>query len=518
MNCSDVRTFFSQVAGKSAPIQAQSVDLNFLSANGYVTVLQKADYDKTVADVSTLSQKNMDLQNEAMQERTAEMALAAEDRKTHSILFHFEGREKKEAELQTLATERDTVVKERADISSRDSEIAQLIQKKSMIDRMVALDGGYVSLTGLGVVTLNDLNVRNYRVSDTDFSQYVGESRETMSELQSIAGRSGAYESSLGSRFQKADVSQLWSVSIGLAKLQGDLNQIGQRFFLALNVLQHFDSTLDNKMMAAEIMTAIRRDPSSVDNSDLQGLEKTLSSLDHDVRHHAKIPKQLSAGVAAMMLVGKRYDGTFPTDRLVEFSKMTRSAESAAILSIVTTAPDQLAAKFQSYRSLFSSWGYQMSEDSELSSAFLTISDFGPDDIRAKMSVLVSGLKPYLEYPLVAAAILTSIATFEANETLDLLEKAYSILGTVAVGLQRSELLSLAVRMIHGINNELVKKLDPTAKIANTPVQFTHAPSFMFFPIYAPLIIAHSVYYSTFSAIGGAHPAHVHGFGGGFGG
>jgi hypothetical protein len=518
MKCSDVRTFFSQVSGKSLPVQAQSVDLNFLSSNGYVNLMQKQDYDKTFADVSTLTQKNMDLQNEIMQERSAEIALAAGERKTHSIFFHFEGRDKKEAELQTLSTERDTVTRERTEIASRDSEIGQLIQKKSMIDRMVPLDGQYVSLTGLGVVTLNDLNVRNYRVSDTDFSQFVGESRETSTELQAIAGRSGGYESSLMPRFQKADVSQLWSVSIGLAKLQGDMNQIGQRFYLALNVLQHFKSTLDNKMMAAEIMTAIRRDPASVDNSDLQGLEKTLSSLDHDVRHHAKVPKQLSAGVAAMMLFGRRYDGTFPTDRLVQFSKITKSAESAAILSIVTTPPDQLAAKFQSYRYLFSSWGFQLSEDSELSSAFLSISDFGPDDVRAKIGILISSLKTYLAYPLVAAAILTSIPTFEANETLDLLEKAYSILGTVAVGLQRSELLSLAVRMIHGINNELVKKLDPTAKIANTPVQFTHVPSLIFFPLYAPLILAHSTYYSTFSAIGGAHPAHVHGFGGGFGG
>ena len=54
------------------------------------------------------------------------------------------------------------------------------------------------------------------------------------------------------------DLSQLWSVSIGLAKLQGDPNQIGQRFLFALDLLKHFDCTLENKMMAAEIMTAFR--------------------------------------------------------------------------------------------------------------------------------------------------------------------------------------------------------------------------------------------------------------------
>jgi hypothetical protein len=137
------------------------------------------------------------------------------------------------------------------------------------------------------------------------------------------------------------------------------------------------------------------------------------------------------------------------------------------------------------------------------------------------MSIIVTALKNYLEYPLVAAAILASIPTLEANETLDLMEKAYSQLWSFATGLERSELVSLSVRMIHGIKNELVEKLDPTAKIAKTPVQFTHAPSSIFFGYYAPLIIVHSIYYSTFSGIGGFHPAHVHGVGGsggGFGG
>jgi hypothetical protein len=517
MKCNDVRVFMSQVSAKSALV-SQPVDLNYLSTNGYVSVLQKADYDKATADVAALMQKNTELQNEMMQERGDEALLSREEHKTHSFLFHFEGADKKQAELQSVESERNAVMKERADIAAKDSEITQLIQKKSSIDRMVPYDGGYVSLTGLGVLTLNDLNVRNYRVSDTEFSQFVDETRETSSELRDIAGKGGSYEHGLRTGFQKADPTQLWSVSIGLAKLEGDVNQIGQRFLAALGVLQHFGSTLDNKLMAAEIMTALTLRQSAADNSDLQAYSKALSSLEHDVRHHAKVPKQLSAGIASMMLFGKRYDGTYPTDRLVWFSKMTRSSESAAILAAVTTPPDQLAAKFQAYRTLFSSWGFMMSEDTELASAFLSISDFGPEDVRTKMAIIISALKPYLEYPLVAAAILASIASLEANETLDLVEKAFSILGTVALGLQRSELLSLSVRMIHGISNELVKKLDPTAPIMNTPVQFRYVPTFIFFPYHAPLILAHSTYYSTFSAIGGAHPAHVHGFGGGFGG
>ncbi len=273
--------------------------------------------------------------------------------------------------------------------------------------------------------------------------------------------------------------------------------------------------------MAAEIITSLTANSSqsSIDNSDLQNLTKTLQSLDHDLRHHAKVPKQISTGVAALVMFGRRYDGTYPTDRFLEFSRMTRSYESAAILSVMNDPSNQLPSKFQAFRSMFGLWGYQTSDDTELASAFLSISDLGPDDVRLKMSIIVTALKNYLEYPLVAAAILTSIPTLEANETLDLMEKAYSQLWSFAIGLERSELVSLSVRMIHGIKNELVEKLDPTAKILKTPVQFTHAPSNIFFGYYAPLIIVHSIYYSTFSGIGGFHPAHVHGVGGGgFGG
>jgi len=218
-------------------------------------------------------------------------------------------------------------------------------------------------------------------------------------------------------------------------------------------------------------------------------------------------------------MFGRRFDGTYPTDRFMQFSKMTRSQESAAILSVLNVPVDQLANRFQSFRLMFNNWGYRQSEDTELASAYLSLSGFGPDDVKTKLTIIVDGLRSYLEYPLVAAAILTSIPTLEANETLDLTERAYSMLEPIAPGLDRSELLSLSVRMVHGVKNELVKQIDPTAKIANTPVQFTHAPLPAFFLWYAPLVMVHSSYYSTFSGIGGVHPAHVHGYGGGgFGG
>jgi hypothetical protein len=518
MKCNDVRAFLAQIAGKSVSMQIQQADMDFLSTNGYLSVMQKEEYDRALAEVSNLTRMNEEFQSEMMEERRAEATLEEEERKTHSILFHLEGREKKEAELESVGSERSIVSREEAEIAEKDSKLKELIQKKSMIDRMVQYDGKYLALTGLGVITLNDLNVRNYRVSDGQFSDFIEESRETAGELRSIAERGSFYEFSIRTEFPKTDLSQLWSVSIGLGKLQGDQNQLNQRFLLALAVLHHFKSTIENKMMAAEIMTSFRAaGPSqSPADSSLQSQSETLMSLEKEIRRDAKVPKQLSVGVAAIIMFGRKFDGTFPTDRFVEFSKMTPSYESAAILSVINVPPNapSLAGKFQSFRSLFDSWGYEKSEDTELASAYLSISDLGPDDVRTKLTIILDALKNYLEYPLVAGAILASIPTLEANETLDLMEKAYSLLGSFATGLQRSELISLSVRMIHGIKNELVKELDPTAKIMKTPVQFTYTPSNAFFIYHAPLIIAHTSYYSTFSGIGGFHPAHVHGVGG----
>jgi hypothetical protein len=524
MRCNDARTFFSQIASKSVSTQISPADLNYLSSNGYVTVMQKSDYDQAQADVATLSQMNQNLQNEIMADRAAHNALYQDAKKTHSIMFHFKSDEEKEAERQKVQQDSQEVLKDETAITAADSRIKQLILQKSTIDRMVPYDSQYVSLTGPGVIALSDLNIRNYRVMDNEFPNFISEMKDTTTGLRSIADQASSYESGLKKtifqKVPKADFTQLWNVAIGLAKLQGDPNQIAQRFLLSLDVLHHFDSTSDNKIMAAEIMTSLRpMNVSTGDNSDLQNLSQSLKGLDNQLRHHAHVPKQLAAGVAATIMYGRKFDGSFPTDRFIQFSQMTKSFESAAILSVLNVPTDQLAARFQSYRNMFNMWGFRQSEDTELASAYLSLSGLGPDDVRTKLSIIVDGMRSYLEYPLVAAAILTSIPTLEANELLDLTERAYSLLATIAPGLERSELLSLSVRMIHGVKNELVKQLDPTANLANTPIQFTHAPISPFFLWYAPLIIVHGSYYSTFSGIGGVHPAHVHGYGGGgFGG
>jgi hypothetical protein len=449
MYCNGVRTFFSQIAEKSISMQIQQTDMDFLSNNGYLSVMPKEDYDRALTEVSNLTQMNIDLANAENAERSAKTALEEEERKTHSIMFHFEGRENKEAEREKIQSEKNVVSKIDADIAERDTKINELIHKKSIVDRMVPYGDEYLSLTGPGVMMLNDLNVRNYRVSDREFSDFRAEIQMTFSELHSIAERGSYHVSNLRNQFIEMDLSQLWSLSIGLAKLQGDPNLVGQRFLFALDLLWHFDCTLQNKMMAGEIMASSRADPSQPStNSDLQNLSETLVKLDHQIRQYAHVPKPLSAGVAATIMFGRKFDGTFPTDRFVEFSKITSSYESAAILSILNVPSDQLAAKFQSFRLLFNSWGFEVSEDTELASAYLAISDLGLDEVRSKLTIIENGLRNYLEYPLVASAILASISTLEANETLDLMEKASFLLGSYVKDLERSEVISLAVRII----------------------------------------------------------------------
>jgi hypothetical protein len=515
MQCSAVRTFFSQIAEKSVSMQIPQADIDFLTSSGYVSVMQKEEYDEALVEISDLEKLNEQLMRERDEAESARALLEEEEGRTHSILFHFESSDKRKAELERAENQRNVFLKEEADVNEVDSKLKEHLQKKSMIDRMVQYNGRYISLTGLGVITLNDLNIRNYRISDMEFSAFIQERMATYSELRSIADKGKFYVSVLETEFPETDPSQLWSVSIGLGKLQGDPNQINQRFLLSLGIAQHFKSNLENKMMAAEIMTACKANPSEMPtNSDLQSLAESLVGLEKKARKDAHVPKELSVGVAATILFARRYDGTFPIDKLVEFSKMTLSSESAAILSVLDVPLDQISNKFVQFKSLFGFWGYEESEDTDLASAYLAISDFTRDEVKDKMNIILNGLRNYLEYPLVATAILTSIPTLEANETLDLMEKACTLLGVFAPSLERSELISLSVRMIHGIKNELVKELDPTAKIAETPIQFAHAPSTVFFPYYTPLILAHSYYHSTFSAFGGAHPAHVHGFGG----
>jgi hypothetical protein len=526
MRCSAVRTFLSQINDREEPITlVPSVDLDYLFVNGYVLKTSKEDHDKGVDNVAKLSQMITQVNAEKAEEGQAGSALGQDERKEHSFLFHFEGKEEKAELLERIQSETAVVSREESEISAIEANVNSLIQEKSMIDRMVEYAGEYLSLTGLGTVTLSDLSVRNYRAADQEFPNFLTEMKATYAELRSIADKASSYVALLKPRvpgiedasvlrargieeeeYMAKSPSLLWGTAIGLAKLQGDANQIGERAIQALDALLHFDSTTPNKLMAAEIMTALG-------SQDVQSLASVLKTLNDQIRKQ-DVPKELSAGVAAIIMAGRRFDGTYPVDRFVQFRQLTQEYEAASIMAVMNLPYEDLSWKFEGFRRLFTSWGYMASEDVEIASAFLAIGELKVDEVNEKLKYIVEQLKNYLEYPLVAAAILASIPVFDSHEALDLMEKAVTLLSGYTTGLEKSELVALAVRMIHGVRNELVKEIDPTAKIAETPVQFTYASHPGLFIWYHPVIIAHASYHSTFSGMGGFHPAHSHGVGG----
>ncbi len=318
---------------------------------------------------------------------------------------------------------------------------------------------------------------------------------------------------------QDQNSSALWSVAIGLAKFQGDHQQILERFGSAYDTLRTFNSNVWNKLMAAEIMT--------VANTDISSMSSSLTDLEKRVRSQANVPEEQSIGIAATLLYGGS-DATTSFGRFVEFSKITESHEAAAILSVSNITSDWLTSKFHSYRDMFNDWGHTTSDDTDLAAAYLSISPLVVNDVKSKMNTIVDALRSDLAYPLVAAAILTSMTTLEATEAIDLMEMGVSILAQFA-SLGRSELVSLAVRMVHGVDNQLAKSLDPNASLSNTPVQFTNTPQQVaqsgfagqpyyggFFPIwwYYPLIISHTTYHNIYNTGGGYHDGHSHGVGG----
>ena len=520
MKCSEVRAFLSQVNYReqfASVTPIPSADIDYLSANGYIMRTNKEDYDKGVGDVARLSQMSAQMNAERAEEEQAAATVQKDERKEHSFLFHFEGKEAKDEVSQKVQNENDVVSKEESELSAIEANVNELIQKKSTIDRMVPYGNGYLSLTGLGSLVLNDLDVRNYRVADEEFSDFLTEFKSTYDELRSIADKATSYvtllkpkipnledeerpnvnHDDLGHPTVKAP-SLLWSTALGLAKLQGDTNQIGEKFIQAFNSLQGFDSTTPNKLMAAEMMTAA--------NQDLQSLESALRDFDKQMKDQG-VPKELSAGVAATIMAGRRYDETYPMDRFVQFKQLSPSYEAAAILAVMNLSYADVSAKFQLFKDMFTGWGYMESEDTEIASAFLTIGELNQNEVFEKLRYIIEQLHNYLQYPLVAAAILASIPVFESHEVLDLMEKAVTLLSGYARGLERSELVALAVRMIHGVRNELVKDIDPTAKISETPVQFTYGWHPGFFYWYCPIIVAHSSYHSTFSGMGRVPPS-----------
>ncbi|MGC2289745.1 MAG: hypothetical protein WA688_07820 [Thermoplasmata archaeon] len=502
--CQDVYTFMTQVSNRAVASTLATADLASLQQLNLLQIVPADQYAQLVQDVQTLFPAQQSLaEKEADRARLSDQ-LRQEGEKSHSILFHFEGKDKQSAELQKEAQDQSALQAADSDIAAGEKEYDRNMGKKALLDTLTPYGNGYVGLTGLGVMSLRDLGTRLYRVSDLPFTSYMGQTQEVDGELNGIANQSAQYFSTLSGPLPSVDRSYLWAISIGLAKRENDIRKGATEFLDAYNGLRDLAHNDENRLMSAEILTASSR--SIADSLPL------LKQLDGTVRHLG-IPKESSLGVASIMLLGQRGDGTFATDNLQTWLKTTPSYESAALMAVLNRPLDEIGAKFAACRSMFGGWGFAPSEDVELSSAYIAVSDMPLDGLSPKLAVLTRGLGAYLQYPLVGSSILASIPVLEANETLQLLTEAYDILGKRAMPLSQPELICLAVRMIHGIQAEKVTGLDTTATaVPAPPVNFHYMPGMWFF--FVPVFVGHGSYFSTYGAFGGAHPAHVHTMGG----
>jgi hypothetical protein len=507
-SCKDVFTFLNQVSTKNVTATLAAPDEALLTQNNLVQFLTPDQYHQLTVDVQALGPDQQAIAQDQARRAAAAQASSQEDARTHSILFHLEGKDKQTAELQRQAQARAALAAAQTDLNAKVQEFGALVARRSMLDTITPYGDRYVGLTGLGAVQLRNLGVRLYRVSDTDFAAYWAQTAKINQDLNDLAAHGAEYYASLAPAIQGADRSYLWAIGIGMSKAQPNAQVGAQAFVQTYGQVYGLSSNLENRLMASEILTSLPRPLAS----ELPTLTQTLRAVGR-----LGIPSDSALGVASILVLGQREDATIALPNLQQYLQLTRSYESAAILAIMNEPIPDLTAKFQSLRAMFGGWGYQPSEDTELAAAYLTVSELPIEGMSTKLAIIAKGMQSYLQYPLVAASVLASVSTMEANETLNLLEQAYEIVGRRAMPMSQAELICLAVRMVHGIRNELVGQLDTTATAAPTAPRvggYYYGPRFFFVPI----VVFHGGYFSTYSGIGGAHPGHAHGFGGGAGG
>ncbi len=511
-DCTHVAAFLQSVSARSVQGNLAATDVSALQQLGLIDLLSPDQKTQLEAEVAQLQAAQAAIDQEKAQVAQMSDSLTTDTRRTHSVLFHLEGVDKEEASVDQLHQEQEALQSLEAEVAKREADFAQLLVKQGELAQMSAYDGQFIAITTAGRVALRDLNVALYRVGDEEFASYWTQAQAIDTEIGSIVNQAAAVHVPLSQALAGIDPVYLWAVAIGIAKQKGDPAQQVPAFLAAYHAVAALTSNLENRLLASEVLTGIPQ-PLANSSADLGTLVTNVRTLG--------IPDDAAPGVAAILLSGRRADGTFATDPLAQFLRVTPSYESAALLAIVNKPFADLKTAFTQVKAIFSGWGYSVSEDTELASAYLALSDLPPGTIATKMAILVRGVSAYLEYPLVAAAILASIPVLEANETLILLEKAYEILGQRTGPMSSAELLSLAVRTIHGVNVRSVNELDPTQTKPATYPSFSYynaAPR-----LWIPVVVVHGGYYATYSAMGGVHPAHLHavgggGWGGGFGG
>ena len=507
--CKEVSAFLDGVNKRSVSGTISESDLQALQQLRLVQVFTNDQLVALNQQVAQLQQIQAGISQDSSERSSLAEQAQIDTRTTHSILFHLKGVDKQHSVLERLQQEQQAYKNVDDDLAKRRQDLSQLLISKALLDSTCPYNGRYVSITTSGRVALRDLNVRLYRVSDEDFPTYWNESLKIDGELTTLANQSASSCAALAKAIKEVEATNLWAISIGIAKAGGDLQSDVDHFLDLYQGTSSISSNVENRLMSAEILSAL--------NLSRADAIRRVGELNQIVRG-SSVPKEASLGVASILLSGQRADGHIPVEEFQNFSRSTPSFESAAILSLVNRNPDDVLGRFNSAKSIFRSWGYGVSEDTELSAAYLTITDLPMESAAPKIAIISKGLSGYLQYPLVASSILASIPILEANETLNLLEKAYEILGQRTGPMSQAEGICLAVRLIHGIEVRSLNDLDPTA--ARMPgFSYPGGQPRMFMPI----MIVHAGYYSTFSAMGGPHPAHIHswgggGFGGGFGG
>ncbi len=511
-DCSHIGAFLQGVNARAVPGPISDADLAQLQTLGLVDLLTADEVKQLELEVSQLEAAQKAIQDEEARRAEAAEAEATDTRRTHSILFHLQGVDREESAVDRLHEEQAALQAIEADLAKREADFQRLLVKKSELDLMSPYDGRFIAITTAGRVALRDLAAALYRVGDQPFASYWTQAKAVDAELGGIVDRAGAFHLNLARNLSGVDDTYLWAVAIGLAKQKGDAGAKIANFLDAYHAVGSLSQNVENRLLAAEVLAGV--------GQPIPGSIGELSKLLPEVQQ-AGVPEESATGVAAILFSGRRADGTYAIDPLGQFLRLTPSFESAALLAVVNKPYDDLAATFSKLKALFASWNYSISEDTELSSAYLTASDLPSETVGTKMAILARGVGAYLEYPLVAAAILASIPVLEANETLNLLEKAYEILGQRTGPMSQAELITLAVRTIHGVEVRSVNELDPTQ------VSAASYPSFSYYNasprLWIPVFVVHGGYYSTFSAIGGVHPGHIHtvgagGWAGGFGG
>jgi len=505
-SCKEVYAFLSQVASKNVTTPLPDPDSALLTQLNLVQFLSPEEYHDLQSRVEALGVDQAALAQESAQRAGVAKEVDEAVHDTHSFTFHLEGREKQAEALQKESAAEAELRSMDSDLAQKQQALGQLVAQRSLLDTVTPCGGRFAALTSVGTAETRDLGLRLYRVGDADFSTYWGQTAQVMQDLGRLAAGGADYFARLAPVVAGVVPSNLWATSIGLAKDQPDSAQGSAAFASVFAQVRGLSGNLENALMSSEILFSLDRPLSE----ELAGLLEVLKSVES-----LRVPRESALGVASILLLGRRADGTIATDTLPQYLGLTRSFEAAALLAIVNVPVPDLNAKFQSLRSMFAGWGYQDSEDVELSSAYLATSEVPLDGIGTKLAIIARGLQTYLAYPLVTASVLSTISTYEANDTLNLLEHAYDIVGRRASGLSQAELICLGVRMLHGIRDELVGPLDTAAPVpAAAPLRGgIYGPRFFFVPI----VVVSYGNFATYSGIGGTHPGHVHGIGGGGG-